>query len=77
MSYRVRTNVKCTNPDLIASGSTFNKKWEKFLLGIESGYTQYYCGGEYINDALFQLSMEYPHDTFTGVTWIAQIITTV
>jgi hypothetical protein len=69
MSYRVRTNVKCTNPDLIASGSTFNKKWGKFLLVIESDFTQYYCGGDYFNDALFQLSLEYPLETFTGVTW--------
>lgn len=28
MGYRVRTNVRCTNPDLITSGSTFNKKWD-------------------------------------------------
>jgi len=69
MGYRVRTNLRCTNPDLITSGSTFNKKWEKFLLGFENGFTQYYCGGEYFNDALFQLSQEYPLETFTGVTW--------
>jgi hypothetical protein len=69
MGYRFRTNVRCTNPGLIASGSTFNIKWGKFILGIRSGITQYYCGGDYLNSALLEFSRKNPQEVFTGVTW--------
>ena len=69
MGYCWCTDVRCTNPDLISSGSTFNKKCEEFILSIESGTSKYYCIGQDFNDALFQYSREYPRETFTGVTW--------
>lgn len=69
MGYRWCTNVQCTNPELIASGSTFNKKCKEFILTIESGTSKYYCIGQDFNDALFQFSREHPLETFTGVTW--------
>jgi hypothetical protein len=69
MGYRWRTNVQCTNPELIASGSTFNKKCKEFILSIESGISKYYCIGQDFNYAPFQFSREHPLETFTGVTW--------
>lgn len=69
MGYNRQTNVSCTNPALIDSGSTFNHEWKDSILKIENGVTYYNCRKEYLNDALFELSKEYPNETFTGVTW--------
>ena len=69
MGYYRGTKVSCTNPDLIASGSTFNKEWSNFIVSIESEFTYYHCRKEYLNDAIVELSKQHPDVTFTGVTW--------
>lgn len=69
MGYNTQTNVICTNPCLIGSGSTFNQQWADCILEIKSGSTSYYCSKEYLNDAIIELSKKHPEETFTGVTW--------
>ena len=69
MGYNRGTRVSCTNPGIIASGSTFNQEWGNFILGIENGETTYLCRKEYLNDAIVELSKQHPDVTFTGVTW--------
>jgi hypothetical protein len=69
MGYNRGTRVSCTNPDIIASGSTFNQEWADFILGVENGETTYLCRKEYLNDALIELSKQHPDVTFSGVTW--------
>ncbi|MCX6255111.1 MAG: hypothetical protein NTV31_11625 [Bacteroidia bacterium] len=69
MGYYRGTRVSCTNPDLIASGSTFNQEWADFIIGLESGVTIYHCRKEYLNDAIVELSKQHPDVSFTGVTW--------
>jgi hypothetical protein len=66
--YRV-TRVSCTDPALLATGSTFNQEWKDFILAIENGETIYHCRKEYLNDAIVELSKQHPDVTFTGVTW--------
>ena len=69
MRYYRGTRVTCTDPDLIASGSTFNQEWKDFILAIKNGETIYHCRKEYLNDAIVELSKQHPDVTFTGVTW--------
>ncbi|MEX0981353.1 MAG: hypothetical protein WD577_11135, partial [Bacteroidales bacterium] len=63
------TKVKCTKPELLFTGSTFNKEWKDFIVNIKDGTTEYYCRKEYLNDAIIELSKQHPEETFTGVTW--------
>ena len=69
MGYNRGTRVSCTNPDLFASGSTFNQEWANFIIEEENGETIYLCRKEYLNDAIVELSKQHPDVTFTGVTW--------
>ena len=69
MGYYRGTRVACTDPDLIATGSTFNQEWKDFILARENGETIYHCRKEYLNDAIVELSKQHPDVTFTGVTW--------
>ncbi len=69
MGYYRGTEVSCTNPSLLASGSTFNQEWSDCLIRIESGVTHYHCRKEYLNDAIVELSRQHPDETFTRVTW--------
>jgi hypothetical protein len=69
MGYYTQTNVSCTNPEILSSGSTFNQKWGDFLMQSKNGVAYYYCRKEYLNDAIIELSKENPAVTFTGVTW--------
>jgi hypothetical protein len=69
MGYRRGTKVKCTNPELLFTGSTFNKEWKDFILDVKDGVTEYYCRKDYLNDAIIELSKQHPEVTFTGVTW--------
>ena len=70
MGYYVRTDLKCTNPELISSGSTFNEEWSHELKEIKNGVTSYCCKKQYLNDAVKELSKSHPTETFTGRTWI-------
>jgi hypothetical protein len=63
------TKVTCTDPEVFASGSTFNMEWADFLYELNNGVALYFCQEDYLNDALIELSMQYPHETFSGVTW--------
>jgi hypothetical protein len=69
MGYTRGTKVTCTNPDILASGSTFNIEWADSLLEIKNGVAFYICPKEYLNDALIELSKQHPDVTFSGVTW--------
>lgn len=71
MGYYVSTALQCTNPELIASGSTFNVEWSNELMGIKNGITSYHCRKEFLNEAIKELSKMHPDATFTGKTWIA------
>lgn len=62
--------VSCTNPELLATGSTFNQEWFDFIVSIEEGLTYYHCSKTYLNDALAELSRSHPEVTFNGCTWI-------
>jgi len=70
MGYYVRTDLQCTNPELISSGSTFYNEWSHELMGIENGITSYYCRKQYLNEAVKELSKLHPEETFTGKTWV-------
>lgn len=70
MGFYVGTKVSCTNPELLATGSTFNQKWFDFIVSIEEGVTYYHCSKTYLNDALAELSRSHPEVTFNGCTWI-------
>ncbi len=69
MGYYRGTKVKCTKPELLLTGSTFNKEWNDFIINVKDGITEYYCSKEYLNDAIIELSKQHPYETFTGVTW--------
>jgi len=69
MGYTRGTKVTCTNPEILASGSTFNIEWADFLNEINNGVALYICRKDYLNDALIELSKQYPDETFSGVTW--------
>jgi hypothetical protein len=69
MGYYMQTNVSCTNPEILSSGSTFNQKWGNILMESKNGVAYYYCRKEYLNDAIVELSKQHPDVTFTGVTW--------
>ena len=70
MGYYVRTDLKCTNPELISTGSTFNQEWSHELQEIKNGITSYCSRKQYLNDAVKELSKLHPAETFTGRTWI-------
>lgn len=70
MGFYVGTKVSCTNPELLATGSTFNQEWFDFIVSIEEGVTYYHCSKTYLNDALAELSRSHPEVTFNGCTWI-------
>jgi hypothetical protein len=70
MGYRIGTKVKCSNPELLHSGSTFNNEWKDFLFDVKDGVTEYFCRNDYLNEAIIELSLQHPDVTFTGVTWI-------
>jgi hypothetical protein len=70
MGYYTGTKVSCTNPEILASGSTFNQEWSNSIINHEGGVVEYICRKEYLNEALRELSKKYPGDTFSGVTWI-------
>lgn len=70
MGYYRATVLTCTNPDIIASGSTFFNEWKHAFWKIENGETYYVCRKEYFNDAVIILSKEHPSEIFTGKTWI-------
>jgi hypothetical protein len=70
MGNRIGTKVKCTKPELLLSGSTFNNEWKDFLFNVKDGVTEYYCRNDYLNEAISDLSKKNPEVTFTGVTWI-------
>jgi hypothetical protein len=69
MGYDVRTNLSCSNPEVISSGSTFNQEWAKNLMEIDGGVFKYYSRGYYLHDNIAALSKQYPDETFTGITW--------
>lgn len=70
MGFYVGTKVSCTNPELLATGSTFNQEWFNSIVSIEKGVTFYHCSKTYLNDALAELSRSHPEVTFSGCTWI-------
>lgn len=70
MGNYIRTDLQCTNPELIASGSTFNHEWSYELMRIKNGITSYHCRKQYLNEAVKELSKLHPDETFTGKTWI-------
>ena len=70
MGFYVGTKVSCTNPELLATGSTFNQEWFDSIVSIEEGVTYYHCRKTYLNDALAELSRSHPEVTFSGCTWI-------
>ena len=65
-----RQKVSCTNPELLATGSTFNQEWVDSIVSIKDGVTFYHCSKTYLNDALAELSRSHPEVTFSGCTWI-------
>lgn len=69
MGYDVRTNLLCTNPTIIFSGSTFSQKWAKSLMEIDKGVFKYCSRGYSLHDDLVDLSKQYPNESFTGITW--------
>ncbi|MEX0981043.1 MAG: hypothetical protein WD577_07880, partial [Bacteroidales bacterium] len=65
------TKVKCTKPELLFTGSTFNNRWKDLILNVKDEVTEYYCRKEYLNCSLSELSKEHPEVIFSGTTWIA------
>ena len=70
MGYYRGTKIKCSKPELLFTGSTFNSEWKDFIVGIESGVTFYHCRKNYFNNALAELSRSNPEVIFSGCTWI-------
>lgn len=63
-----RTNLSCTRPELIASGSTFNQNTNSELLEVKDGKASYRTLNGTIHHEVDELSKLHPKETFT-VTW--------
>jgi len=64
-----RTNLSCTNPEIISSGSTFYKNTDSILLGSEDNVFHYLTDSSFMHEELIELSKIHPDQTFTATTW--------
>ena len=70
MGYYYRTNLTCTDPDLIASGSTFNQKIIYYeIIGTKGSEIQYISRIGPLHDEVIKLSLQHPNEEFHITTW--------
>ena len=70
MSYRIRTNLKCSNPELISRSSEFSFNSKSDILGSRDGEMHFFSrfGGMQID--IEKLSKKYPDEIFTADMWV-------
>lgn len=68
MGYYSATNLSCTKPELIASGSTFNQNTTSELLEVKDGKAYYRTLKRSMFNEIYELSEMHPEETFT-ITW--------
>lgn len=64
-----RTNLSCTNPEIISSGSTFQKNTKSKLLGSNDNIFHYLTERDSMHEEIIELSKVHPNQTFTATTW--------
>lgn len=69
MGYYSRTNLSCTKPELIASGSTFNQNTNSELLEVKDGEAYYRTLKTTMHHEVDELSKLHPEETFTLTLW--------
>ena len=65
MSYYSHTILKCTKPDIIASGSTFVSETESIFHETINGQSHFYTWRNTMDDEIVKLSTRHPEETFT------------
>ena len=69
MGYTYRTNLSCTNPELLASGSTFNQTTKSEIIKIKGNEVHYHTYCDTMYDELLELSIKYPKEKFFITYW--------
>ncbi len=71
MGYYSRTNLRCSRPELIASGSTLNKKYNSNIIGCNGDAIHFLTRKFFLHEDILKLSEDNPDVTFTAITWNA------
>lgn len=69
MGYYSITNLSCTNPKILSSGSTYNQNTNSEFLGIENGKSHYRTWKSNMHQEILELSELHPDETFTETWW--------
>ena len=69
MGFNYYTKLSCTNPEIIASGSTFNQKTNSELFEIVNGEVEYITRNSHMHNEILELSKLHPNETFTLTMW--------
>ncbi len=69
MGYYFRTNLSCTNPELIESGSTFNQKTYSEIIGTNGNEIHYINWKATMYDEVIELSIQNPGEEFYISCW--------
>lgn len=64
MSYIVRTNLKCTNPELISRGSEFCINSKSEIMGSADGEMHFISRNGGMENDIEELSKKYPDEIF-------------
>lgn len=70
MSYRIRTNLKCSNPELISKGSEFSINSKSEILDSQDREMHFFSRFGGMKDDIEELSKKYPDEIFTADMWI-------
>jgi hypothetical protein len=69
MGYSYRTNLRCTRPELIASGSTFAQSTYSEIIEKVEDEIHFITRAGDIHEDLKKLSKQHPDVSFTAKTW--------
>lgn len=69
MSDYTITILSCTNPELLASGSTFNQSTKSEIAKIKENEVHYHTFRNTMYDELLELSVKYPKEKFFVKYW--------
>lgn len=77
-----RTNLRCTKPEIIASGSSFAQSTKSEIINTDENEIHYFTNNDVLHEELLDLSKEHPDVSFTAKTWCdseyyAQIVWTL
>ena len=70
MSYRIRTNLKCSNPELISKESEFFKNAKSELLSSRDGEMHFFSPWGGMKNDIEELSKKYPDEIFSADMWV-------